>query len=115
LDPGTTERLFACPLDSTKHVLDVRKAHDAAVRRAGIEPPLRLYDLRHTALTRMAMSGIDLPTLKELTGHSQVQMTMRYVHPTPEHKRRAIEKFEGFNSSQVLSIAAQIIGVPSPH
>ncbi|MEK7216995.1 MAG: tyrosine-type recombinase/integrase, partial [Chloroflexota bacterium] len=45
-------------------------------------------DLRHTALSRMAMAGIDLPTLKELAGHSQIQMTLRYVHPTPEHKRR---------------------------
>lgn len=44
----------------------------------------------------MAMAGIDLPTLKELAGHSQIQMTMRYLHPTPEHKRRAIEKFEEF-------------------
>jgi len=42
----------------------------------------------------MAMAGIDLPTLKELAGHSQIQMTMRYVHPTPEHKRAAIERFE---------------------
>lgn len=42
----------------------------------------------------MALAGIDLPTLKELAGHSQIQMTMRYVHPTPEHKRRAIAKFE---------------------
>jgi len=88
--------LFSCPFDPTKPVLDVRKAHDAAVRRAKIFPPFRLYDLRHTALTRMAMSGIDLPTLKELAGHSQIQMTMRYVHPTPEHKRRAMAKFEEF-------------------
>ncbi|MBI4460505.1 MAG: tyrosine-type recombinase/integrase, partial [Acidobacteria bacterium] len=54
----------------------------------------RLYDLRHTALSRMAMSGIDLATLKELAGHFQIQVTMRYVHPTPEHKRMAIERFE---------------------
>ncbi len=89
-----TEWLFPCPFDSSLPVLDVRKAHDGAVRRAKISPPFWLYDLRHTALTRMAMAGIDLPTLKELAGHSQIQMTMRYVHPTPEHKRRAIEKFE---------------------
>jgi len=88
--------LFPSSFDPGKPVLDVRKAHDAAVRRAKISPPFRLYDLRHTALTRMAMAGIDLPTLKELAGHSQIQMTMRYVHPTPEHKRRAIEKFEEF-------------------
>lgn len=91
---ATADWLFPSPFNATTHVLDVRKAHDAAVRRAKIHPPFRLYDLRHTALTRMAMSGIDLPTLKELAGHSQIQMTMRYVHPTPEHKRRAIEKFQ---------------------
>lgn len=86
--------LFPCPHNPRMPVASVRKAHDAALRRSKIQPPFRLYDLRHTALTRMAMAGIDLPTLKELAGHSQIQMTMRYVHPTPEHKRRAIAKFE---------------------
>jgi integrase len=28
---------------------------------------------------------------------ASVQMTMRYVHPTPEHKKRAIEKFEALS------------------
>ena len=90
------EWLFPCPFDVTKPVREVRKAHDAAVRRSGIIPPFRLYDLRHTALSRMAMAGIDLATLKEFAGHSQIQMTMRYVHPTPEHKRNAISRFESF-------------------
>jgi integrase len=93
-----TQWLFPCPFDDSKPLREVRKAHDAAVVRAGIQPRFRLYDLRHTALSRMAMAGIDLPTLKELAGHSQIQMTMRYVHPTPEHKRRAIEKFEIFEA-----------------
>ena len=93
---AATEWLFPCPFDSSLPIRDVRKAHDAAVARARITPKFRLYDLRHTALTRMAMAGIDLPTLRELAGHSQIQMTMRCVHPTPEHKRRAIAKFEEF-------------------
>ncbi len=65
-----------------------------AVLRAKIHSRFRFYDLRHTALTRMAMAGIDRPTLKELAGHTQIQITVRYVHPTPAHKRRAIAKFE---------------------
>jgi integrase len=97
-----TEWLFPSPFDLSKPVLDVRKAHDAAARRAKVIPPFRLYDLRHTSLTRMAMAGIDLPTLKELAGHSQIQMTMRYVHPTPEHKRRAIDRFAQFNAKKNL-------------
>lgn len=88
--------LFPSPIVATRPVRSINHAHKAAVRRSGIDPPFRLYDLRHTALSRMAMAGIDLPTLKELAGHSQIQMTMRYVHPSPEHKRRVIETFEVF-------------------
>jgi integrase len=89
-----SERKKGSPLQS------VRKAHLRALNASGIIPPFRIYDLRHTALTRMAMSGIDLPTLKELAGHSQIQMTMRYVHPTPDHKKRAIAGLEAFNQEQ---------------
>lgn len=93
---ATSEWLFPSRYDPNRPVAEVRKAHHAAVQRSGIAPCFRLYDLRHTALSRMAMAGIDLPTLKEIAGHSQIQMTMRYVHPTPEHKRKAIEKFQRF-------------------
>ena len=52
---------------------------------------LRFHDLRHTAATLMVMGGIDLVTVKEILGHSTIEMTMRYAHPTPENKRRAVE------------------------
>ena len=104
---AVTEWLFPCPHDHNKPVTEVRKAHQAAVQRSAIQPPFRLYDLRHTALSRMAMAGIDLTTLKELAGHSQIQMTMRYVHPTPEHKRRAIVTFQRFTRSALQTTARQ--------
>lgn len=88
--------LFPSPTEATIPVRGVNHAHEAALRRSGIQLPFRLYDLRHTALSRMAMAGIDLATLKELAGHSQIQMTMRYIHPTPEHKRRVVDTFEAF-------------------
>lgn len=71
-------------------------AHMTALQKAKIVLPFRLYDLRHTALTRMAKAGVDLPTLRELAGQASIQMTMRYLHPTPEHKRTAIKKLEAF-------------------
>ena len=36
------------------------------------------------------MAGVDIVTLKELLGHKTIQMTMRYSHPSPEHKKRAV-------------------------
>ena len=78
----------------------VADAHEAALRRSKIERPFRPYDLRHTALTRRAMAGVDLPTLRELAGHANIQMTRRYVHPTPEHKKAAMEKLVAFCSER---------------
>ncbi|HZO98667.1 MAG TPA: site-specific integrase [Terriglobia bacterium] len=91
--------LFPSRHDPQQPIHWLRKAHVAALQKAGSSPPFRLYDLRHTYLTRMAMAGIDLPTLRELAGHASIQMTMRYVHPTPEHKRAAIEKLAAFCAS----------------
>lgn len=96
ISKATSEWLFPAATDSPRPLTSMADAHEAAFRRSGIEPPFRLYDLRHTALTRMAMAGIDLPTLRELAGHASIQMTMRYVHPTPEHKRAAMEKLARF-------------------
>lgn len=87
------------------------KAHVMAVRKAGIRPPFRLYDLRHTALTRMAMAGVDLPTLREFVGHANIQMTMRHVHPTPEHKKAAIQKLEDFARNAHPPVPVR----PKPH
>jgi site-specific recombinase XerD len=49
------------------------------------------------------MAGVDLPTVKELMGHSTITITMRYMHPTPEHKREATNKLERFNAAQTIA------------
>lgn len=38
------------------------------------------------------MKGADLVTVQELMGHKNINMTKRYSHPTPEHKKQAIER-----------------------
>jgi integrase len=87
------------------HIHSVRKGHDAAIRRAGIKEHFRLYDLRHTFATRAAQAGVDVLTLASLLGHTAVQMTMRYVHPTDQHKREAAEKLETYNRESLFRLA----------
>ena len=104
--------LFPRKGDHNKPLTTVRKAHHRALRAAGIEPPFRLYDFRHTFESRMAMAGVDLPTLKELMGHSEISTTIRYVHPTPEHKRDAVRKLEDYNRGQVFALYEPNLGSP---
>ena len=48
-------------------------------RQAGIT--VRFHDLRHTYASYLASSGkVDIYTLKELLGHSDIKMTQRYAH-----------------------------------
>jgi integrase len=42
--------------------------------------PIRFHDLRHTALTLMVESGINLKIVQSIAGHSDIKTTMNYVH-----------------------------------
>jgi integrase len=69
---------------------DVKTAWWAALKRAGIED-FHFHDLRHTFGTRLGEAGTDIKTIAELMGHSDITMSGKYVHPSPEHKKQAVE------------------------
>ena len=61
----------------------------SAVKRAEIED-FHFHDLRHTFASRLVMAGVDLPTVKELMGHKDIKMTLRYAHLSDDHKQKAV-------------------------
>ena len=68
---------------------DISTAFNSAVKRAGITD-FTFHDLRHTFASRLVMRGVDRTTVKELMGHKHINMTLRYAHLAPGHKRSAI-------------------------
>jgi len=79
---------------------EIKKAFKTACDRAGIpygrKKGLVFHDLRHLAAYRL-VKLTDIVTASKILGHSDVQMTMRYVHPSDKDKKLAIEK-----SSEIL-------------
>ncbi len=55
----------------------------------------RLHDCRHHFASRLVQAGVDLYTVKELLGHSEITMTERYSHLAPDNLRLAVEKVAG--------------------
>jgi len=107
------EFVFPSKNDPNRPIRSVRKAHDRAVERAGIADHFRLYDLRHTFATRAAAANVSLPTLSAMLGHTNIQMTMRYVHPAEEQKRLAAGKLETFRLNGIIEAVTRSHGVPT--
>ena len=71
----------------------VRDAFKLAVKRAGLDTKLRLYDCRHTFASHWVMNGGDIFALSKVLGHHSVTVTeQHYAHLRPDHWERDYQR-----------------------
>ncbi len=63
-----------------------------AVIRAGLDPSkVTPHVMRHTAITNLVQSGVDLPTIQRISGHKTLAMVLRYTHIHGRHIDHAVK------------------------
>jgi site-specific recombinase XerD len=73
------------------------------IRKAGLEGQgITPHKLRHTFATHLIRNGVDIRTVQELMGHSELETTAKYLHSDTKTKQVAVGKL------------TTLFGVPQP-
>jgi site-specific recombinase XerD len=71
----------------------IRTAFESAVELAKLDD-FHFHDCRHHYASWFVMRGGKLQALKEILGHADLTMTLRYAHLAPDHLRSEVAKTE---------------------
>jgi integrase len=88
--PHNVESVYVFAGKNGNPLTDIKHSFHTALKDAGIID-FRFHDLRHTFASHLVMAGVDLTSVKELLGHKDIAMTLRYSHLAPGHKRKAVQ------------------------
>jgi integrase len=56
----------------------------------------KFHTLRHTHITQLLENGVNIKTIQDRVGHTQISTTMGYCHPSKEKDKAAAAIFDQF-------------------
>ena len=80
-----TDSVFDLPKEST-----IRKVLKKWVSDSGIDKHITFHNTRHTCATLLLNSRVDIYTVKEILGHTDIGTTMQYAKVVDKTKRKAV-------------------------
>jgi len=85
-----TPWLFPSLAAQSGHTVEIRKPFRRVVRAAGLDPDeVVRHTLRHTAITHLVQAGVDLPTVKRISGHKTlIMVNVMRTKTVPTFRRR---------------------------
>ena len=103
-------RIVGCPyviarLETMQRVKDCRYVFTKAKEAAGLGW-VKFRDFRHFRASQWVSRGIDLKTVQQLMGHSDIHTTMRYAHFAPDHATRSIIESQRAEVAELNAAAA---------
>lgn len=72
----------------------LRKELIKVAKIAGFPDVTKIHSLRHSFASHLVMKGVDLPTIKQLMGHSDIATTMIYSHLAQDHLSDVVSKLD---------------------
>jgi integrase len=80
--------VFCSPIGRSLNGSALRRRYKKARDVAGMRP-LRWHDLRHSFGSLLVAGGVDIVSVKDAMGHTQLATTSRYLHARPASERAA--------------------------
>ena len=94
-DKSDSDPVFLLPQETT-----IRKTLKEWMTNAKIDKHITFHSSRHTCATLLLNSGVDIYTVKEILGHTDIGTTMKYTKVIDKTKRIAVNKIPNLYSTK---------------
>lgn len=75
----------------------ISKSFKKLIKQVGFDENLHFHSIRHSTASYLANSGVPIPLIQQILGHSNIQTTMIYTHANFDELKKAVTVFDNNN------------------